>query len=99
MTLTVLVGIKAKPGQGDEVAAVVERLLPETREYDGCLGADALRDLDDPDAVLLLERWRDEDSHAAYGRWRAEQGAFAEHLGEIAAGPTTVRRLVDGPVR
>ncbi len=53
---------RAHPGKREEL---LELLLAEQQDMDGCelylVGPSA----DDPDAVCIVERWRDEAAHAA----------------------------------
>jgi quinol monooxygenase YgiN len=87
MAITVLLHLTAKPGQGDELAAAIDAFLPDTRTFKGSLGAEALRDLDNRDSIVVLERWESRDDQAAYSAWRAEQGSMASVAGLLAARP------------
>jgi heme oxygenase (mycobilin-producing) len=87
MPITVLLHLTAKPGQGDELAAAVDAFLPGTRTFKGSLGAEALRDLDNRDSLVVLERWESRDDHTAYSAWRAEQGSMASVAGLLALRP------------
>lgn len=66
--VTVIASYRAKPGQGDVVAATLVAHVAATRAEPGCLQFDACRAADDPDAFVLYERYSDEaafDSHRA----------------------------------
>ena len=87
MPITVLLQLTANPGDGDALAAAVDAFLPETRTFEGSLGAEALRDLDNRDSLVVLERWESRDHQAAYSAWRAEQGSLSTIAGLLAARP------------
>ena len=85
MPITVLLQLTAKPGEGDALAAALDAFLPDTRAFEGSLGVEELRDLDNRDNLVVLERWRSRDDQAAYSAWRAEQGALGS-IAELLAG-------------
>jgi quinol monooxygenase YgiN len=87
VTITVLLRLAAKPEQGDRLAAAIEASLPDTRAFRGCLGAEALRDCDNRDSIVVIERWESRDDQSAYSAWRAEQGAMAALADILAARP------------
>jgi quinol monooxygenase YgiN len=88
MTVTVLLELEAKEGRGDELAAVVSGSLPETRAFAGSEGAELLRDLDAPDRLLVVERWRAREDQQAYSAWRTEQGSLTALAGLLGSRPS-----------
>jgi quinol monooxygenase YgiN len=64
----------ARPGVSAELCALFNSMLPDTRAFDGCESINAHLDLDDPQHVVLLERWQSRDHHRRYGAWRRERG-------------------------
>ncbi|MCY4641770.1 MAG: antibiotic biosynthesis monooxygenase [Gammaproteobacteria bacterium] len=57
MAVKVILEVQTKPGTGDELVALLRSILPETRAYEGCTGADALQNSDDSDNVAVVETW------------------------------------------
>ena len=61
-----VVDVLASPGRGDEVLAAFEACLTQTHQEEGCLTYALHRDNDNPDHLVLVERWRsqaDLDEH------------------------------------
>ena len=67
--LTIVANIHAKPDQIELVKAELERLLPITRDEEGCLQYDLHQDNADPAHFLFYETW---DSRAL---WQAHMNA------------------------
>ena len=63
---TVIASYRARPGHGDQVAALLTRQLAATRSEPGCVEFLALRSQRDPDEFTLYERYVDEDSFQAH---------------------------------
>ena len=90
MATTVLLEVPAKPGQGDALAAAFNKILPDTRKYQGCQGVTLHQKADDPDAVLLVEQWDSAEDHQAYSVWRRDSGTLGSVM-ELAGGRPEVR--------
>lgn len=65
-SVTVVARWTAAPESIDEVLALVEELVPQSRAEPGCVGYDAYRIADEPTSVVLIETYRDADSHTAH---------------------------------
>ena len=84
MAIRILVTIDALPGKGAELARARAPRHAEARKEPGCEQFDLFQDTEDPDKLLLVERWTDEASlaaHAELNRQRPQLGA------ELRAGP------------
>jgi quinol monooxygenase YgiN len=64
--VALIVHYQAKPGMGDEVAALLARHAAATRAEPGNLDFVALRSVEDPDAFVLYERYADSDAFEAH---------------------------------
>ena len=64
--VALIVHYQAKPGMGDEVAALLARHTAATRAEPGNLDFVALRGTEDPDAFMLYERYADSDAFKAH---------------------------------
>ena len=94
MGLLVVLEIRAAEGRGDDLVALLRDTLPDTRARQGCEGVTVHRDVDEPDAIVLIERWATREDDTAYREWRAGEGA-TPGLGALLAGPPTIRYFDD----
>ena len=93
MTVRVMVRMRAKPGEGDRLLRVVNDLTPDSLAKDGAGEFELVRDLDDPDVLVMIERWRDRGDHEAYVQWRAETRIGVAEMGAVLAEPPEIRYL------
>jgi quinol monooxygenase YgiN len=78
MAVRVFVKIQALPGKGGELAKARSAHHDEVRAEPGCEQFDLFQNVEDPDKLLLVERWTDEASlaaHAERNRQRPQVGA------------------------
>ena len=84
MSVRLVVTITAVPGKGTELAQAFVGRCEECRKEPGCEQFDLFQNTEDPDKLLLVERWTDEASlaaHAERNRQRPSVGA------DLRAGP------------
>lgn len=74
MSILAILDLTLRPGTGAEALAVLDDVLVATREFAGNEGVEVVVQADDPDRVLVLERWASMEADTAYRAWRAEQG-------------------------
>ena len=85
MSHTVILEINCKPGMGE---AMMKGLLPalvDTRAYKGAELIEAYVDSDNPDRIVVWEKWETRPHQEAYVNWRMETGmmdAFADVVTE-----------------
>ncbi|MEA2640599.1 MAG: hypothetical protein QOF51_1993 [Chloroflexota bacterium] len=78
MAIRVLVPMQALPGKGAEFAKARAARHAEVRQEPGCEQFDLFQNIEDPDKLLLVERWSDQaslDAHAERNRQRPAVGA------------------------
>lgn len=66
--LTLIATLKAKPGLGDELGALLKPLIAPTRQEPGCISYDLHRSSTDGNVWVFYENWRsraDLDAHLA----------------------------------
>lgn len=80
--------VRAKPGKGDECAAVFAEMCPVRRAEPGNLAWVALRSSADPDEFRFLEVYRDNDALAEHLRLTAGDD-FKARLAPLVEGPPT----------
>ena len=90
MSVVVLLEIQVKPEAIDEMKALLQRILPDTRAYDGCQGVDIYGNLDDTGNLVFYERWDSRQHYEKYFAWRTETGALNQ-LGTMVAAPPSIR--------
>ena len=80
--VTLVVILRAKPGQESFLEAELRALIPPTRREDGCITYDLHRAIEPPDGFLLHEVWATRDHHrshtktAHFLRWDARKEAL-----------------------
>ena len=70
MPVTVLYTMRAQPGRGEELLALLAEILPDTRAFEGCRDQRVVRNLDDGGEVVLVQEWEARESHERYVAWR-----------------------------
>jgi len=91
MSPLVLFEADALAGRGEDLIALLEEVLPDTRAYDGCESVTVHRDQDAPDRLVLLERWTSRSKYEEYLEWRAERGD--PRLAAMLTRPPAIRHL------
>ena len=84
MSHTVLVEVPCVAGKAAELLAVLLPALADTRAYEGCELVETYVDADNPDLVVLWEKWSTRKAQEAYIAWRAETGV--DLIGQFRAG-------------
>ena len=92
MSHSVMIHLTCNKGAGAEFLSVLLPSLVETRAYDGCELVETYVDCDDPDRIVLWEKWAARSNQEAYMGWRVETGAM-EAVGAFLAEPPTVFHL------
>src|SRR5207249_4520459 len=71
MAIRILVPMQALPGKGQELARARATRHAEVRKDPGCEQFDLYQNIENPDQLLLVERWTDQaslDAHYALNR-------------------------------
>jgi quinol monooxygenase YgiN len=74
MSHTVIVEFPCAPGKGPEFLSLLLTALADTRAYAGCKLVETYVDQDNPDLIVLWEKWAHRSNHEAYMAWRTETG-------------------------
>jgi len=91
MAIRILVNIDALPGKGSELARARAARAAEVRQEPGCEQFDLFQDTQNPDKLLLVERWTDEASLAAHAERNRQRPAIGA---ELRAGPGRQERYI-----
>jgi quinol monooxygenase YgiN len=83
--------LRAKPGCGDALARLLDRLLDHMGRESGLLYFAVLRDPQDDDLLMLFEHWRDAQEYAQVLQrdWRQ---AYVRERDALLAAPPQVHR-------
>ncbi|MEI6855834.1 MAG: antibiotic biosynthesis monooxygenase, partial [Acidimicrobiaceae bacterium] len=63
--------------------------LADTRAFKGCISVEVFTDADNPDTIVLLEKWENKEDQAAYFAWRIETGMMDAIAPIMASDPKT----------
>ena len=94
MSITVLLDLTAKQGSMEDLKKVFVDILPDTRKYEGCEGLDVKINNDEPDNLVIVERWQSRPHYEKYFAWRQETGLI-DRLGPLLGAPPNIRYLDD----
>lgn len=84
MQATAILTLRFREGVLDQAQGVLNRILAETRQREGCLELSVVEDGREPHLVTIIERWRSVEDDKAYRAWRAGEGEIAD-LGPLLA--------------
>lgn len=90
MSINVILECQSKPESIDDLKATFRNILPDTRDYAGCIKVKVIVNLDDPFNIVLFETWETRDHYEAYFTWRSESGALSG-LGEMLSQSLSIR--------
>ena len=98
MSQTVHALFQCQPGKGAELLAILgsDQGLVATRAFEGCESIETYTDADNPDTIVLWEKFATRANHEAYLAWRIETGML-DMLGSILASDLQVTYLDDRP--
>lgn len=91
MSIGVIVDFKFKPdtnGASLMTETFKKRLPSVTRSYDGCEYVHLYADPDDPNHLVLLERWESRAKYEKYREWAMAQPGSGEPMSMLEADPT-----------
>ncbi len=74
-------------GKRDELVELLSVMVPETRKKDGAIMIEICIDQDDPDRIVLLEKWNSRANHEAYVAYRKERGDIDKIMNLLATPP------------
>ena len=90
-TLKVIARIKARPGQIDEMRALLAGLIKPTRAEAGCIRYELLHNMADPLDFTFVEEWRDDAALESHFNTEHVKAALMRFQ-EFAAEPLDERR-------
>jgi quinol monooxygenase YgiN len=88
LATTTILDMRFKPDLIEEAEGLLQKILAETRDFDGCLGVKVIQDKDDPTHLIAVEEWESLEKDGAYREWRAGDGAITELPALLASAPS-----------
>ena len=90
MAVTVLLEAQTQDGQADGLLDFLKQILPDTRNYEGYIDINVIQDQDNPNTIILVEKWETKSHYEKYLQWRTENGDI-DKLGSFMTGPPSIR--------
>lgn len=92
MACVVLLELSAKDEAIDGMKETFKNILGDTRAFDGCQGVEVTQDQDNPNTMVLVEKWDTRQHYEKYLAWREERGDL-EAMGAALQGPPSIRYM------
>ena len=80
MSVRLVITFTASPGKGGELAQAMEARCAEVQKEPGCEQFEAYQSVADPDKIVLLERWADQEALDAHAKLNAGRPPMREGL-------------------
>lgn len=92
----VIATLKAQEGKGGDLLAALKELAVQVNEKEeGCLQYDPFVAADDPDTIVMIERYATQDALSAHGQTDYFKTA-GRAMGGFMAGPPDIKVLTQG---
>jgi len=78
MSVIVILTLVVKQNLLDEFISFLNRTLPDTRGYQGCIKIHMYRHQDNKQQITFIEEWESKQHYQNYFNWRSETGALAK---------------------
>ena len=88
MSVTVILGMAAKPEEVDNLIGTFKQVLTDTRAYEGNQGIELFQNQDDPTSMFLYETWESKAHYEKYLAWRTETGVIDALVGMLTEPPS-----------
>jgi quinol monooxygenase YgiN len=88
MACQVILELRTKEDCVDKARSWFKSVLPDTREFDGCIGLYLVKNQDDPQNFVIIEQWDTRAQYEKYLAWRTERGDIDALVGMIDGEPS-----------
>jgi|TARA_B110000240_G_scaffold45811_1_gene51643 quinol monooxygenase YgiN len=92
MSVLVNLEIPVKEDKIEEFFDYMQKVLVDTRAYDGCISLNTYHEIGSS-TVLLIEEWEKMENQASYMQWRTETG-MVEALSKFLDGDLVVKKYL-----
>ena len=89
MSVTAIIRLKAKSGQGEALQKVFAEPLEQVRQHPTCFYANMYVSSERPDELLLLEEWESAEDHQKYVAEMRASGIMGAIMEFMAGAPET----------
>lgn len=86
MSIRLIVTITSAPGRSDELGAALKARCDEVVGEPGCEQFEVFQSLVDPEKLVLLEQWKDQDALDVHAKVNETRARFSSEL-VAGAGP------------
>lgn len=86
MSITVKLELSVLPGQDEQLANFLRKILPATRSYSGCEEVIVYQSSEAPQFVLM-EQWHSSENQQQYMQWREQQGSLEKLASMLSSAP------------
>ena len=90
MGIRLVVAMDAAPGKREELKAGFASLCPSVLEEPGCEQYELFQSIENPDRLVLLEQWTDQDALQIHGQRLRERRGL--DMASLRDGPVRVER-------
>lgn len=90
MACQVILELRTKEDCADKARSWFKNVLPDTREFDGCIGLYLVKNQDDPLNFVIIEQWDTRAQYEKYLAWRTERGDI-DALVDMIDGEPSIR--------
>lgn len=95
MPVRIIIDLQAKPGKGDDLAALFQAIVPDTRNFKGCVECAVWRNREDTEQFSIVETFESREVYDGYFAWRAGRGDLDTLGALLAAEPAMRMRFFD----
>ncbi len=78
MSIAAMIEFEVNPAMREEFVAYLKDILPDTRNYEGCLDATVHIDQDMPNNLIAYSRWESMEHLNRYSVWRQKWAPLTE---------------------
>lgn len=89
--VTAVLELHFRDGVLTQAHEVINRIVAETAQQEGCLELAIVEDARDRHHIMLVERWRSTDDDKRYRAWRAGEGKITDLPDLLAKAPQLTR--------
>ena len=78
MAVIVSLQFSNQPGKKEQAAEFLDKILPDTRSYDGCHWLHSTTDVENENKWEFFSMWDSKEKYDTYLLWRMESGIMKE---------------------
>ena len=78
--------MKVKPGKYGEAVAFMQKHIPDTASFEGCVSIRVAGSSEDS-TIIVYGEWASIEAHKKYVAWREESGLLQEFVSEFLESP------------